>query len=95
MTMGKYCNQTLDKKMNKIALDRRYDSDSFGVDVRRPYRKHQVFDPSHEEVKEAIEEFLAKGGKITKIEPGPDSIESNLDKFFPSYAKGGVHPGAL
>ncbi len=52
----------------------------------RKKKKSKSFEPSHEDVTDAMKDFLEKGGKITKVEP---YVEEEMDWIL-SHFSGGI-----
>jgi hypothetical protein len=52
----------------------------------RKKKKSKSFEPSHDDVTDAMKDFLNKGGKITKIE---SSVEEEMDRIL-SHFSGGI-----
>lgn len=41
-------------------------------------QKRKAYNPDHEEIKEKIQEYLDKGGKITVLPPEPDDTRKQF-----------------
>ncbi len=51
----------------------------------RKRKKSKSFEPSREDVTDAMKDFLKKGGKITKIEP---YVEEEMDRILNHFSGG-------
>ncbi len=51
----------------------------------RKKKKSKSFEPSHEDVTDAMKDFLKKGGKITKIET---YVEEEMDRILSHFSGG-------